>query len=61
MDIDEREDEISLLDLLLVVAENIKLLILGPLLVGLLALGGSYLLPQKFVSNAILALPTVAS
>lgn len=62
MDMHERddEDEVSLLDLLVVVAENIKLLIFGPLLVGLLALGGSYLLPQKFVSNAILALPTVA-
>ena len=60
MDTGEREDEVSLLDLLLVVAENVKLLILGPLLVGLLALGGSYLFPQKFVSNAILVLPSAA-
>jgi uncharacterized protein involved in exopolysaccharide biosynthesis len=49
-----QDDEISLLDLLLVVAENIKLLVLGPLVAGLLALGGSYLLPQSFVSEAIL-------
>jgi len=33
------EDEISLLDLLLVVAENARLLIFGPLLAGLAALG----------------------
>ena len=33
------DDEISLLDLLQTVAENLRLLILGPLLVGLTALG----------------------
>lgn len=49
------EDEISLLDLLIVVAENIKLLIVGPLLVALCALGISFLLPQKFTSEAIIA------
>jgi hypothetical protein len=47
-----------LFDLLLVVAENLKLLILGPLVVGLLALGIGYALPQSFTSQAILALPT---
>ena len=35
----EQEQEISLLDLLLIAAGEIKLLILGPLVVGLLALG----------------------
>jgi len=55
-----QESEISLLDLLLVVAENIKLLILGPLVVGLVALGIGYALPQSFVSQAILALPVAA-
>lgn len=44
------------MDLLLVVAENIKLLILGPLLIGLVALGIAYVLPQKFVSVAYLSL-----
>ena len=34
------DDEISLLDLLLVVAENARLLIFGPILAGLAALGG---------------------
>ena len=38
----EEENEISLLDLLLVVAENLKLLILGPVVVGLVALGFGY-------------------
>ncbi len=56
--VDEAADEISLLDLLVVVADNLKLLIVGPLLIGLLALGGAYLLPQKYTSQAILALPT---
>lgn len=52
------EKEINLFDLLLVVAENLKLLILGPIVVGLLTLGVSYALPQSFTSQAILALPT---
>jgi hypothetical protein len=55
---DAEENEISLLDLLLVVAENLKLLILGPVVVGLLALAIGYALPQSFTSQAILALPT---
>lgn len=50
------ENEISLVDLLLVVADNLKLLILGPLLVGLLALGIGYTLPQSFTSQALLNL-----
>lgn len=58
MEMDAEEKEISLLDLLVVVAENLKLLILGPAVVGLLALGATYTLPQSFVSQAILALPT---
>ncbi len=59
--VNEDADEVSLLDLLLVVADNLKLLILGPLLIGLLALGGAYLLPQKYISQAILALPTATA
>ncbi|NMM20407.1 MAG: hypothetical protein HHJ15_10725 [Rhodoferax sp.] len=54
---DIEENEVSLLDLLLVVAENLKLLILGPIVVGLLALAIGYTLPQSFTSQAILALP----
>ena len=54
----EEEDEVSLLDLLVVVAENLRLLVLGPVLIGLLALAIGYVLPQSFVSQSILALPT---
>ncbi len=61
MEIDVEEKEISLFDLLLVVAENLKLLILGPLVVGLLALGIGYALPQSFTSQAILGLPTATA
>jgi LPS O-antigen subunit length determinant protein (WzzB/FepE family) len=50
------ENEISPVDLLLVVAENIKLLIFGPLLVGLVALGIAYALPQSFTSQTHLVL-----
>ena len=54
MEFEEPQAGASLLDLLLVVAENLKLLVLGPLLVGLLALGVGFALPQSFVSQAIL-------
>ena len=57
MDVEE-ENETSLLDLLVVVAENLKLLILGPFAVGLLALGIAFTWPQSYVSQAILVLPT---
>jgi len=56
MEVEVQEDEVSLLDLLLVVAENIKLLVLGPLLVGLVALGIAFMLPQSYTSVAYLAL-----
>lgn len=58
MELEREEDSLNLLDLMLVVAENIKLLILGSLLIGLLALGGGYLMPPKYTSQAMLALPT---
>jgi len=45
------EDEISLLDLLQTVAENLKLLILGPLAVGLAALGISFVVPPIFTAK----------
>jgi hypothetical protein len=50
------EAEISILDLLLVVAQNLRLLILGPLLAGIVALGVSFLfIPIKFESVAVQA------
>jgi hypothetical protein len=50
------ETEISAVDLLLVIVDNLKLLIFGPLLVGLIALGIAYTLPQSFTSQAYLNL-----
>jgi uncharacterized protein involved in exopolysaccharide biosynthesis len=48
------EAEISLLDLLVTLADNVKLLILGPLAVGLIALAIAFVLPKSFESVAIL-------
>jgi uncharacterized protein involved in exopolysaccharide biosynthesis len=45
------DDEISLLDLLQTVAENLRLLILGPLVVGLIALGVSFLVTPTFTAK----------
>ncbi len=45
------DDEISLLDLLQVVADNLRLLLLGPLAVGLAALGVSFLLTPTFTAK----------
>ncbi|MEJ7137741.1 Wzz/FepE/Etk N-terminal domain-containing protein [Amphibiibacter pelophylacis] len=47
----EDEDEISLLDLLRVVAENLWLLILGPLLIGLAALGITFAITPTFTAT----------
>lgn len=60
MRMESERSEVSLLDLLLVVAENIKLLVLGPLVIGLIALAIAFAMPQSYVSQAILALPTAA-
>ena len=49
------DQEIDLLDLLAVAAENVKLLILGPLIVGLLALGGAYAWPKTYQSVSVLS------
>lgn len=61
MNVKTEVPEVSLLDLLLVVAENIKLLVLGPLVIGLIALAIAFVIPQSFVSQAILALPTATA
>jgi len=45
------DDEISLLDLLQTVVDNLRLLVLGPLAVGLLALGISFLIPPTFTAK----------
>jgi uncharacterized protein involved in exopolysaccharide biosynthesis len=45
------DDEIDLLDLLVTIAENIKLLVLGPLLVGALAFVGVFFWPATYTSS----------
>jgi len=47
-------NEIDLLELLVVVAENIKLLIFGPLIVGILALGIAYQISPTYESVSVL-------
>ena len=48
---DVAEDEISLLDLLQVVVDNLRLLLLGPLVVGLAALGFSFTIAPTFTAK----------
>lgn len=50
--LESETDEISLLDLLQVVVDNLRLLVFGPLLVGLLALGVAYVIPPTFTATA---------
>ena len=45
------DDEINLLDLLQVVVDNLRLLVLVPLLVGVLALGASFLIAPTFTAR----------
>lgn len=49
-----KKEDLSLLDFLVTLAENIKLLIIGPLLVGLFVLGICYAVPQTYDSVAVL-------
>jgi uncharacterized protein involved in exopolysaccharide biosynthesis len=48
------DDEISLLDLLQTVAENLRLLVMGPIVVGLVALAGASFWPKTYESTAVL-------
>ena len=48
---EETEDEISLLDLAITIKENIKLLVLAPIAAGVVALGGSFLIPPTFTAS----------
>lgn len=49
-----QNEAIGLLDVLVIFAENLKLLIVGSLAVGLCALGVSFMLPQTYESVAVL-------
>ena len=53
----EPDDEISLLDLLQVVADNLRLLVLGPLAVGVVALGISFLVKPTFSATTRFLVP----
>ena len=50
-DIPAEDDEISLLDLLQVVVDNLRLLVLAPLAAGLLALGVTFLIAPTFTAS----------
>ncbi len=58
---ESKDDQVGLLDLLVILVENGRLLLLGPIVAGLVALAISFALPQQFVSEAILVIPTSAS
>lgn len=45
------DDEISLLDLLQTIVDNLRLLVLGPLAVGLVALGISFAIPPTYTAT----------
>ena len=47
----DQDDEISLLDLLQTIVDNLRLLILGPLAVGITALGISFLIPPTYTAK----------
>jgi uncharacterized protein involved in exopolysaccharide biosynthesis len=51
MGMQEEEDEISLLDLLQTVVDNLRLLVLGPLAVGIAALVVSFLIPPTYTAK----------
>ena len=51
MGIQADDDEISLLDLLQTIVDNMRLLVLGPLAVGISALGISYLIPPTYTAK----------
>jgi len=53
----EEDDEISLLDLLQVVADNLRLLVLAPLAAGLLALGISFAIAPTFTATTVFMPP----
>ena len=51
------EDEISLLDLLQVLVDNIRLLVLGPLAIGLAALGYAFVIPPTYTATTVFMPP----
>jgi uncharacterized protein involved in exopolysaccharide biosynthesis len=56
-----QDDEFSLLDLATVIVESLKLLILGPLAAGILALGYSFLITPTFTAKTTMIPPGQSS
>ncbi len=56
-DLSEEEDGIKLLDILQTLAENARLLVFGPLLIGLLALGASFFFGPSYVAKTSIMTP----
>lgn len=52
----DADDTLNLIDLMVVVAENIKLLLLGTIFIGLVAWGATFLLPPRYESESWLRL-----
>ena len=48
--VDQESEEISVLDLLQVIVDNLRLLVIVPLLIGFTALGGSFLIAPTYTS-----------
>jgi uncharacterized protein involved in exopolysaccharide biosynthesis len=57
-DVNLEDDEISLLDLALTISENIRLLVLGPLAAGLVALGISFAITPTFTARTSIIPPS---
>jgi tyrosine-protein kinase Etk/Wzc len=51
MGMQDADEEISLLDLLQTIVDNLRLLVLGPLAVGITALGISFLIPPTYTAK----------
>jgi uncharacterized protein involved in exopolysaccharide biosynthesis len=56
-DFPEEDEGIKLLDIVQTLAENARLLIFGPIIVGLVALGVSFLFTPKFMAATTILLP----
>ena len=50
-DLDDRDEGVSLFDIAVVLSEHLRLLIIGPLVVGLFALGITYLITPTFTAK----------
>lgn len=55
--VEENEDEISLLDLAIVVKQNLRLLVLAPLAAGAVAMGGSFAITPTFTATTTFLQP----